>query len=230
MATSSTKPADSHPGFLKFLTRFHKKSTHIDLLRTLMYKTQKKSRSPELTRVSTRGYKLRKSRPPPSDLCKYILNFRKRTILGDPPCPDLQNLKISGPSDHARTATFAQNFRRSPASILRALTRNHNSSRVGNSFTRVHAPSSDKRTQFHDVMDDITPTNRFDWPGNRTRSEPPAKKKKKKRERKCFDLVDLWPWPKSQNFQTGPVPLNFSSAFWIWDPFLHSKLRNCANV
>ena len=39
MATSPTMPAISHSGFLKFLTRFHKKSTHRNLLRTLMYKT-----------------------------------------------------------------------------------------------------------------------------------------------------------------------------------------------
>ena len=30
-----------HSGFLKFLTRFHKKSTHRNLLRTFVYKTQK---------------------------------------------------------------------------------------------------------------------------------------------------------------------------------------------
>ena len=69
-------------------------------------------------------------------------------------------------------------------------------------------------------------TNRFDRSGNLTRSEPPAKKK----ERKYFDQVDLWPWLKSQNFQNGPIPLNFSSTFRFWDPFLLSKLRNCANV
>ena len=34
-------PAVSHSRFLKFLTRFHKKLTHKNLLRTLMYKTQK---------------------------------------------------------------------------------------------------------------------------------------------------------------------------------------------
>ena len=37
-------------------------------------------------------------------------------------------------------------------------------------------------------------------------------------------------WPESQNLKYGPVPLNFSSTFRFWDPFLHSKLRNCANV
>ena len=55
-------------------------------------------------------------------------------------------------------------------------------------------------------------------------------KKKKKRKRKCFDQVEFWPWLESQNFQNGPVPLNFSSTFRFWDPFLHSKLRNCANI
>ena len=37
-------------------------------------------------------------------------------------------------------------------------------------------------------------------------------------------------WLENQNFQNGPVPLNFSSTFRFWDPFLHSELRNCANV
>ena len=46
MATSPTIPAVSHSGFLKILTRFHKKSTH----RTLMYKTQKKSSTTEPSR------------------------------------------------------------------------------------------------------------------------------------------------------------------------------------
>ena len=42
--------------------------------------------------------------------------------------------------------------------------------------------------------------------------------------------MDLWLWPKSQNFQNRLVPLSFSSTFRFWDPFLHSKLGNCANV
>ena len=41
MATSPIVPTVSHSRFLKLLTRFHKKSTHRNLLRTLMYKTQK---------------------------------------------------------------------------------------------------------------------------------------------------------------------------------------------
>ena len=140
MATSSTKPADSHPGFHKFLTRFHKKSTHIDLLRTLMYKTQKKSRSPELTRASTRGYKLRKSRPHPSDLCKYVLNFRKRTIPGDPPCSDLQNPKILATR---RTAT---RLHAPPESSAIISVFSHAVTRRRRKLTRLHAldaPSAD---------------------------------------------------------------------------------------
>ena len=103
-------------------------------------------------------------------------------------------------------------------------------------LTRFHAldaPSADTCPLRMTSWMTSPSTTRFnpDRPGNLTRSEPPAKKKlKKKGKRKCFDQVDPWPWPKSQNFQNGPVPLNFSSTFRFWDPFLHSKLRNCANV
>ena len=118
-------------------------------------------------------------------------------------------------------------------------------------YTRRHAPtktphalSRARRAKrwhvppVHDVMDDVIihyPVW-LGWPGlNRTDLETwpgPNRLKKKKREKKkkCFDQVDPWPWPKSQNFQNGPVPLNFSSTFRFWDPFLHLKLRNCANV
>ena len=60
------------------------------------------------------------------------------------------------------------------------------------------------------------------WPG-------PNRLKKKKKKKKCFDQVDFWRWPKSQNFQKGPVPLSFSRTFWFWNPFLCSRLGNCAN-
>ena len=59
-----------------------------------------------------------------------------------------------------------------------------------------------------------------------TRSESP---KKKKKEWKGFDQVKLWVWPKSQNFQNGPIPLSFSSTFQFWDPFLYPRLGNCTN-
>ena len=55
-------------------------------------------------------------------------------------------------------------------------------------------------------------------------------KKKKKGKKKALTKLDLWLWPKSQNFQNGPVLLSFSSIFQFWDPFLHSKLRDCVNV
>ena len=73
----------------------------------------------------------------------------------------------------------------------------------------------------------LTRTDLEIWPGpNRLQKKI---KLKKKRKRKSFDKVELWLWPKSQNFQKGPVPLSFFSTFWFWDPFLHLKLWNCAN-
>ena len=41
--------------------------------------------------------------------------------------------------------------------------------------------------------------------------------------------MDLWLWSKSQNFQKRPVPLSFSRTFQFWNPFLCSRLGNCAN-
>ena len=55
------------------------------------------------------------------------------------------------------------------------------------------------------------------------------KKKQRKRKRKSFDQVELWLWPKNQNFKKWPIPLIFSSTFRFWDLFLHLKLGNCAN-
>ena len=57
MATSPTMPAVFHSGFLKILTRFHKKSTYRNLLSTLMYKTHKKSSTTEPPRTATHGHK-----------------------------------------------------------------------------------------------------------------------------------------------------------------------------
>ena len=165
-------------------------------------------------------------------MCKYVLNFRKRTIPGDPPCSDLQNPKILATNDEPRAATRHQKVRWSPASF-HALTRADSGlprvSMMAHTLTR--APPALWR------HDDVTSHFQLDpipwnWPESVTRSEPPEKKKKKKKrkEKKSFDQVDPWPWPKSQNFQNGPVLLNFSSTFRFWDPFLHSKLRNCVNV
>ena len=66
-------------------------------------------------------------------------------------------------------------------------------------------------------------------PGLTRSSWPGPNHLKKKRKRKSFDQVKLWLWPKVQNFQKWPVPLNFLSTFRFWDPFLHVKLGNCAN-
>ena len=52
---------------------------------------------------------------------------------------------------------------------------------------------------------------------------------KKSERKKCFDQMNLWLWPKSQNFQKGPVPLYFSHTFQFWNLFLCSRLENCAN-
>ena len=123
--------------------------------------------------------------------------------------------------------------------IIHALTRaTRGSGNLQGRLTRLHAPARishalhaltryTRHTCLSSMTSLMTPssTNRFDRSGNLTRSEPTAKKK-----RKYFDQVDLWPWLESQNFQNRPVPLNFSSTFRFWDPFLLSKLRNCANV
>ena len=115
-------------------------------------------------------------------------------------------------------------------------------------YTRRHAPTKTPHAlsrarrakrwhvpHVHDVMDDVILNFPvwLGWPGSTWKPDPVRtawKKKKKKGKKKCFDQVDPWPWPKSQNFQNRPVPLNFSSTFRFWDPFLHLKLRNCANV
>ena len=73
----------------------------------------------------------------------------------------------------------------------------------------------------------LTRTDLEIWPGpNRLKL---FKKKKKSERKKCFDQVDLWLWQKSQNFQMGPVPLSFSHTFQFQNPFLCSRLGNCAN-
>ena len=41
--------------------------------------------------------------------------------------------------------------------------------------------------------------------------------------------MDLWLWPKRQNFQKWLVPLSFSRTFKFWNPTLCSRLGNCAN-
>ena len=71
------------------------------------------------------------------------------------------------------------------------------------------------------------------WPGLTWKPDPVRtacqKKNLNKKKKKSFDQIELWLWLKSQNFQKRLVPINFSSTFRFWDPFLHLKLRNCAN-
>ena len=105
VATSPTMSAVSHPGFLKFLTRFHEKIN-----------PQKSSKdfdvqNPE--RSST-------TEPPPqihndlrishSNLCRFEKNFTKLMKPLDPLAHNLQNLKISSPKMVVRASTHRQNL------------------------------------------------------------------------------------------------------------------------
>ena len=115
MATSSTRPADSHPRFLKLLTRFHKKSTHRNLLRTLMYKTQKKSSTTEPPRTTTNGHKFpTNSRVSHSSLCKSKKNFTKPMPPLDPSTPDLQNPGKSTPKVLPRAPKLGHDLSNDP--------------------------------------------------------------------------------------------------------------------
>ena len=106
MATSSTKPADSHPGFLKFLTRFHKKINP--------QKSSKDFDAQNPEKIINNGATTHRHAPPqirddqrlnPSKLCKSGHQFRKQKPPLDPSAHDLQNLKISSPKAAARTST-----------------------------------------------------------------------------------------------------------------------------
>ena len=209
---------------MKIQTLFHK----TDPTGTLNGLRSTKPREFILQGISTHSHAQPRAQNAPrlslSIPCKYARYFRTRTKPLDPAALYRQNPKISGLKKPPRAATLAKNVRRSPASILRALTRNHNSSRAGNSFTRVHAPSSDKRTQFHDVMDDVTPTNRFDRPGNRTRSEPPAKKKKKKRERE--NALTWWTFDLDQKVKIFKTDLSHSIFRVHFEFGTHFFIRN----
>ena len=106
MVTSPTTSTIFHPKFLKLLTRFHKKSTHRNLLRTLMYKTQKKIINNRATTHHHAPPQIRDDqRFNPSKLCKSGHQFRKQKPPLDPSAHELQNLKISSPKTAARAAT-----------------------------------------------------------------------------------------------------------------------------
>ena len=150
-----------------------------------------------------RGYKLRKSWPPPSDLCKYS-KFQK--------------------TDNTRRSTWSRSKKPKNCRPEQWATRHHapleGSEISASTNTLTRAP------QLHDVM--MTSLTTFSlilflgpdpnrWPGsNRLRKNALTK-------------FDLWLWPKSQNFQKMPVPLSFLYTFWFWNPFLCSRLGNCAN-
>ena len=80
--------------------------------------------------------------------------------------------------------------------------------------------------QLHDVM--MTSLTTFSL--TRFLGPDPIRWPRLNRLRKnALTKFDLWLWPKSQNFQKMPVPLSFSRTFQFWNPFLCSRLGNCAN-
>ena len=135
--------------------------------------------------------------PSPSNLCKFAYDFRKLTIPWSFTALDQQNPKISGPKTQARASTRRQKIRRWLPSIY-APPHPARCSHVPHAHTCRTCHTCPQRC---DVMDDVIlywPDLSWfdpDRPANLTRSEPA--KKKKKRKRKCFDQLDLWPWPKS---------------------------------
>ena len=218
MATNSQRPADSSFKSVQIWEIFYK----IDATTRSIgpRSTKPKNCKPKIghTRLHALPKSLDKSWPSPSKLCKSTHYFWKLTTPLDPSTSDLQDPKISGPEDKPRASGIIG------ASFMRHLTQ----PRAWRA-KRWHVPSA------HDVMDDIilqylglTWTDLETWPGS-NRLQKKKLNKKKRRKRKSFDQVELWLWPKSQNFQKGPVPFRFSSTFRFWDPFLHLKLENCAN-
>ena len=111
MATSPTTSAVSHPRFLKFMTRFHKKSTHRNLLRTLMYKIEK-------------DLQQRSHHTPPqipndpwlshSSLRKSKKNFTKPMPPVDPSTSDLQNPRKSTPKVQPRAPKQSHDLSNDP--------------------------------------------------------------------------------------------------------------------
>ena len=171
---------------------------------------------------------LDKLRPSPSKLCKSAHYFWKLTTPLDPSTSDLQDPKISGPDDKPRASMHLRHHRRQvhapprTSGIISANFMRHLTQPRAQRAKHLHVPSA------HDVKDDVilrypclTRTNLETWPD--------LNRLQKKKKKKSFDLVELWLWPKSQNFQNGLVPLNFSSTFRFWDLFLHLELGNRAN-
>ena len=128
MVTSPTTSTVFHPKFLKLLTRFHKKSTHRNLLRTPIYKTQEKQPQ-KSSHAPPKSFDT--PRHNPSNLWEPVQNFAKLTLQGSSTALDLQYLKITGPDAQPRASTRLQKVRRPSASL--PLTR----------FHTLDAPSAD---------------------------------------------------------------------------------------
>ena len=105
-AASLTRPTDSHPGFLKFLTRFHKKINP--------QKSSKDFDAQNPEKIINNGATTHRHAPPqirddqrlnPSKLCKSGHQFRKQKPPLDPSAHDLQNLKIASPITAVRAST-----------------------------------------------------------------------------------------------------------------------------
>ena len=174
-------PTVSHSGFLKFLRRFHKKSTHRNLLRTLMYKTQKdlqqrSHHAPPRTRDN--------QRLSPSKLCISVYDFTKLTIPWSSTALDRQSPKISGPNVKPRASTRLRRHRRSKP-LVHALPR-------ASKLSSASVDARDREMTSWMTSSSITRSDpsfqmtRFDpdRPANLTQFEPPAKKEKKKRKEK----------------------------------------------
>ena len=127
-------------------------------------------------------------------------------------------------SEFQKTDNTRRSTRRS-ADHQRHFTRSHAPIRASHSspwcLTRSHAP-----LQLYDVMMMSLPTfslTRFlgtdsnRWPG-------PNRLRKKALTKFDFDFDQ-----KVKNFKKRPVPLSFSRTFRFWNPFLCSRLENCAN-
>ena len=99
MATSSMRPADSHPRFLKLLTRFHKK---INPQKSSMDFDVQNPEKIINNRATTHGHKFpTNSRVSHSSLRKSKKNFTKPMPPLDPLTSDLQNPGKNNPKSPA---------------------------------------------------------------------------------------------------------------------------------
>ena len=149
-----------------------------------------------------RGYKLRKSWPPPSDLCKYS-KFQKTDNTRRSTGPRSKNPKIAGPNDEPRATTHLQKVWKFLPQRTRATTHLHFNSRAHTRrkiLTRSHAPHSSMTSWWRHLP-------LLAWPGSLdpTRFGDPSESPKKK----CFDQV--WPLTltKKSKFSKNACPTQF---------------------